>query len=88
MIEKYQEWRDRTERKFLTSVLKRNGWNLSWSSKELGIHRQTLLGKINRLEIQRPRLIQRTFYGHLVTSFRNGTIPKFKDYPGRNKTKC
>jgi PAS domain S-box-containing protein len=48
------------EASFLVEALKRNAWNRQATAKELGIHKTTLLRKIQRLGIALPRIDGRT----------------------------
>jgi arginine utilization regulatory protein len=47
---------DRTERNIIVHALKRHHGNLTAASKELGIIRQSLMYRMKRLDIERPRL--------------------------------
>lgn len=44
---------DKIERKIIIDALEKNSWNISKTSRELGIIRQSLLYRIKRLEIER-----------------------------------
>ena len=43
------------EKKYITTVLRKNNWNRLASAKALGIHKTTLFRKIKKLGIRIPR---------------------------------
>lgn len=54
-FEKFQDWKDYTEKIFIDAKLKKNSWNVAKTAQEIDIQRSHLYNKIDKYDLKRSK---------------------------------